>query len=189
MSLDIARPEHLPALAHEDRDAGMLELSSPGEAATLLLGRLLASQLQANDVVSLEGGLGAGKTVLTRGIAAGLGCSGAVTSPTFTLLIEHPAAAGGLALYHFDAYRLDGAAAFYADGLDEYFEAGGVCVIEWGSQIAAVLPRRTLIVIIENTDCTEPEQRRICLIWPEHPERLTALADTLRLNGKENPTC
>ena len=189
MTLGIDWPVGLPAVLCEDHAAGRLELTSPCEAATIALGRLLAGQLAANDVVSLDGGLGAGKTVLTRGIAAALGCGGAVTSPTFTLLMEHPAARGGLALYHFDAYRLDNAAAFCAGGLDEYFEAGGVCVVEWGNQIATILPRRTLAVLIENTSIAEPEQRRIRLYWPERPERLKALANALRPAGEENPIC
>jgi tRNA threonylcarbamoyladenosine biosynthesis protein TsaE len=189
MNLGGATRDGLPAILCEDPAAGRLELASPCEAATIELGRLLAGQLGANDVVSLDGGLGAGKTVLTRGIAAGLGCGGAVTSPTFTLLIEHPAKPDGLALYHFDAYRLDDAAAFCATGLDEYFYTNGVCVVEWGSQIAAVLPRRTLAVIIESTGFAEPEHRRVRLSWPDRPERLAALADLLRQSEKEKQTC
>ena len=131
--------------ARRDGDSWLLDLFDT-VGKTVGLGVLLAGQLRPGDVLSLNGSLGAGKTVLTRGIAVGLGCRGMVTSPTFILLIEHPARAGGIALYHFDAYRLSGGGEFCASGLDEYFDGDGICVIEWGSQIAEMLPRRTLFI-------------------------------------------
>jgi tRNA threonylcarbamoyladenosine biosynthesis protein TsaE len=187
----------LPALVAGDAAAGYLELASPSAESTLRFGSRLAKHLRPDDVVSLDGNLGAGKTVLTQGIASGLGCSGAVTSPTFTLLMEHPAATGHLALYHFDAYRLAGSEAFCASGLDEYFESGGVCVIEWGSVIADILPRRTLTILILNFGLAaheggeaaqqpdQPDWRRIRLLWPDQPGRLARLAGDLWPDAKE----
>lgn len=147
---------------------------------TVELGRLLAAHLQPNDLISLDGDLGAGKTALTRGIAAGLNCQVPVSSPTFTLLMEHPASSGGLALYHFDVYRLDSEEEFCDAGLDEYFDQGGVCVIEWGSRIAGLLPPRTLNIRLCRGDPEEPDLRRICLDWPASPDRLAALANGLQ---------
>lgn len=148
-------------------------------AATDRLGRQLAVLLPAGAVISLEGGMGAGKTALTRGLAAGLRCLGPVASPTYTLLMEHPAAAGGLALYHFDAYRLDGPDEFCELGLQEYFHAGGICVIEWGDLIAEILPRQALILRMSQPDEDKPLTRRIVLTWPEGRRQLAALTAAL----------
>ncbi len=93
------------------------------------LGARLAAQLRAGDVVLLNGELGAGKTTLTRGIGAGLGVRGAVTSPTFVLARTHPRE-DGPPLVHVDAYRLGGAAEL--DDLDLDF-AGSIIVVEWGA--------------------------------------------------------
>lgn len=93
------------------------------------LGVRLAGQLRAGDLVLLNGELGAGKTTLTRGIGAGLGVRGAVTSPTFVLARTHPREAGP-PLVHVDAYRLGSAAEL--DDLDLDF-AGAIVVVEWGA--------------------------------------------------------
>ncbi len=162
-----------------------LVLGSGSPEATAALGALLAGLLRANDVLSLDGGLGAGKTALTRGIAAGLRCQGQVSSPTFILLIEHPPGAGGLALYHFDVYRLTGADEFCEAGLDEYLETGGVCVVEWGGLLAGLLPPRTLSIRLYPTDPELPDRRRIELDWPGDPGRLTELVRLLAMNGEE----
>lgn len=143
-------------------------------------GRLLGELAQPDDVISLDGDLGAGKTALTRGIAAGLGLAGHVTSPTFTILVEHIAdrvSGGRLSLYHFDAYRLADADSFYDNGFDEYLSMGGLAVIEWGDLIAQALPEHTLYIRLLQTDPARPEQRRFCLSWPGCPERLLALKE------------
>ncbi len=157
-----------------------LTLLSHDTASTEAFGRFLAAHLQQNDIVSLDGDLGAGKTALTRGIAAGLACLVPVSSPTFTLLMEHQAAPGGLALYHFDVYRLSGGEAFCEAGLDEYFDQDGICVIEWGGQIADLLPPRTLFIQLCQGTLAEPDLRRIRLSWPGQPGRLAALAVKLQ---------
>lgn len=130
-------------------------------AASVALGERLAIFLRAGDTLLLEGGLGAGKTALTRGIAAGLGVLEPVQSPTFTLLMEHPAGAWPeasrklfaeldlplpppLALAHFDAYRLQDEEGWYELGFDEYPLAGEVAVIEWPERVRAALPPQAL---------------------------------------------
>ncbi|MDW7659100.1 MAG: tRNA (adenosine(37)-N6)-threonylcarbamoyltransferase complex ATPase subunit type 1 TsaE [Bacillota bacterium] len=146
----------------------VIESTSPDD--TEKLGELIAPFLPPNAVISLNGDLGAGKTALTRGLAHGLGCLGPVASPTFTLLMEHPAQAGGLALYHFDAYRLDmpdAADAFVEFGLDAYFDAGGVCAIEWGEKIASLLPVRTLSIKLSRHCQDDGQTRHIKLYWPD----------------------
>ena len=161
-----------------------LYLLSHDADTTIGLGQLLAAHLLPNDLISLDGDLGAGKTALTRGIAFGLNCQVPVSSPTFTLLMEHPAALGGLALYHFDVYRLDGEEEFCDAGLDEYFDQGGVCVIEWGSRIAELLPARTMNIRLCCGDPQQPDLRQICLDWATRPERLASLALDLQRHAK-----
>ena len=104
----------------------LLTINTPEEMAAL--GALLATQLRAGDLVTLNGELGAGKTTLTRGLGAALGVRGAVTSPTFVLARTHPRAEGA-ALVHVDAYRLS--SAIELDDLDIDFPAS-IVVVEWG---------------------------------------------------------
>ncbi len=99
------------------------------EQDTMALASALAPMLSAGDVVLLEGDLGAGKSVMARGIARGMGIEGPMPSPTFTLMI--PYEASGRRLYHFDLYRLVDPDEYYAAGLDEFVGGDGVAVVEW----------------------------------------------------------
>lgn len=121
-------------------------LSSSAEQ-TLALGEEYAKTLKADDVVLLEGEMGAGKTVFCKGIARGLGISDEILSPTYAYMNEYDGK-----LYHFDCYRLKNGAQAEALGLCDYFYAGGVCVIEWAQNIADVLPENCKKVTIEKTD-------------------------------------
>jgi tRNA threonylcarbamoyladenosine biosynthesis protein TsaE len=114
--------------------------------ATTALGRRLAERLFPGAVLALVGHLGAGKTHLVRAIAEGLGTPPrAVSSPTFVLIQEYP---GRLPIYHFDAYRLHGSAEFHELGAHEYFESGGVCLIEWADKVADCLPSDHLTITL-----------------------------------------
>jgi len=106
---------------------------------------MLARSLNKGDIVALIGDLGAGKTVFTKGIAAGLGVKNAkyVNSPTFVIIKEYK---GKAPLYHFDLYRLNAASFLDATSFDEYFYGGGVCVIEWADKIRPLLPQRHIEV-------------------------------------------
>ena len=115
------------------------------EADTMKLAARLAPMLSAGDTVLLSGDLGAGKSVLARGIARGMGVEGPMPSPTFTLMI--PYAAGGRKLYHFDLYRLADPDEYYAAGLDEFIGGDGVAVVEW-PEMADIDPRPALVVRI-----------------------------------------
>ena len=125
----------------------MAELLTRSAEQTKALGARLAAQLNAGDVLLLEGDLGAGKSELTRGIARGLGISEPVTSPTFTILQVHMG--GRLPLYHFDWYRLQSAEELYELSLDEYLYADGVSVVEWPSMAEEAIPERHLRIGIE----------------------------------------
>ncbi len=122
---------------------------------TEALGRELAAQLGAGDLVILDGPLGAGKTALTRGIAAGLGVQGRVSSPTFIIAREHrPGPAGGPGLVHVDAYRLGGLDELDALDLDTDLE-DCVVVVEWGEGVAERLADRHLMVRLRRGDGTD----------------------------------
>jgi tRNA threonylcarbamoyladenosine biosynthesis protein TsaE len=104
-------------------------LSLSDEAATLALGARLARALAPGLVIWLEGDLGSGKTTLVRGVLRGLGWQGKVKSPTFTLVELY--AISSLNLHHFDFYRFSQPEEYLDAGLDEYFEGGAVCLVEW----------------------------------------------------------
>ena len=106
-------------------------------------------------VVALRGGLGSGKTCLTKGIARGLGVRETVTSPTYTIISEY---AGELSLCHIDAYRLAGDDDFESTGAPELLGGDGVAVIEWSERIPRSLPEDAIAVTIE---ITGPRERRI----------------------------
>jgi tRNA threonylcarbamoyladenosine biosynthesis protein TsaE len=102
------------------------------------LGRRAAAEVRPGTVIALVGGLGAGKTHWTKGLVAGLGSAAAVTSPTFGLVHEYPG--GSMPVHHFDFYRLETADELIALGWDEYLDAGGVVVAEWGDKFPELLP-------------------------------------------------
>ena len=116
-------------------------------AETRAFGERLAQQLQAGDVVLLEGDLGAGKSELTRGIARGLGISGYVTSPSFTVLQVYEE--GRLKLFHFDWYRLGSVNELYELALDEYLYDDGVSVVEWPDVAREAIPEKHLRIAVK----------------------------------------
>ncbi|MBO8128791.1 MAG: tRNA (adenosine(37)-N6)-threonylcarbamoyltransferase complex ATPase subunit type 1 TsaE [Peptococcaceae bacterium] len=123
-----------------------LQSFSPEE--TRAIGEWLGKLLRPGDIICLYGGLGAGKTAFAQGVARGLGITGRVTSPTFTLINEYQ---GRLPLYHFDAYRLEGADDFALLGYEEYFYDEGVALVEWADRVAEALPPERLDIRIERT--------------------------------------
>ncbi len=143
------------------------DLVLPTEADTEELGARIGATLDAGDVVLLSGPLGAGKTVLARGIARGLGVTGQVASPTFVIAREHPPAPGGrgIALVHVDAYRLGGRAELDDLDLDTELESAAV-VVEWGEGLAEPLAARRLLVRLRRGD--DGDETRVAeLSWQE----------------------
>jgi tRNA threonylcarbamoyladenosine biosynthesis protein TsaE len=114
---------------------------------TQAFGKRLAAQLQAGDVILLRGELGAGKSELTRGIAHGLGISGYIVSPSFTILQVYNQ--GRLPLFHFDWYRLGGADELYEMAMDEYLYDDGVAVVEWPDKAKEAIPDKRLEIAVE----------------------------------------
>ena len=124
-----------------------MQYLSHSAADTEELGRRLAAVLRSGDVVACRGGLGAGKTAFTRGLAAGLGCTSRVSSPTFTIVNEYD---GPLPLFHFDMYRLSDAAELFDIGWEDYLSRPGVCAVEWSERVEDALPPGTVVVTIEH---------------------------------------
>jgi tRNA threonylcarbamoyladenosine biosynthesis protein TsaE len=110
--------------------------TSPGQ--TIDLGRSFASRLHPGDVVAILGDLGTGKTRFVMGVCDALGASGHVASPTFTLINEYPAPFGSVV--HVDMYRIGSRAELRELGIEEYFDARHVCLIEWAESILDLLP-------------------------------------------------
>jgi tRNA threonylcarbamoyladenosine biosynthesis protein TsaE len=130
---------------------------------TRALGRAIGALLGAGDLVLLAGGLGAGKTELTKGIAEALGVNGAVASPTFTLAQRH---AGRVPLLHVDIYRLDRVQELLDLGLEEDLDEA-VTVVEWGDVAAAHLPRERLEIRLDRGAGNDD---RYVTVSPEGPE-------------------
>ena len=104
---------------------------SPEE--TELLGQRLGETLSGGEIIAYQGGLGAGKTAFTRGLARGLGISMRVTSPTYTIVNEYTG--GRLPLFHFDMYRLASAEELFDIGWEDYLARDGVCAVEWSENV------------------------------------------------------
>lgn len=128
---------------------------------TLAWAESLAQRLRPGDVVCLSGELGAGKSVVARGIGKGLGVKEDILSPTFNYVLEYQ---GRFPFYHADLYRLHGTHDFIAMGLEEYFERDGVFVIEWPERIADLLPASCYHVHLQLLD--NPSDRAILLTEP-----------------------
>ncbi len=127
-----------------------ITLKSRSASETKRIGKKIGSFLSDGDVVALSGELGSGKTTLVKGIAKGLGLKdeNEVTSPTFTLVHEYDAREK---IYHMDWYRLNEISAADQAFLEEYFESGGVCLVEWADRAKRLLPRRRLSIHLQHS--------------------------------------
>lgn len=127
-----------------------IEIISESPGKTEAVGKALASLLSPGTIVGLSGHLGTGKTILTKGFAAGLGLDeNDVTSPTFTIINEYPT---DPILYHFDLYRLETVEELAKIGADEYFEDSGICIIEWADKFPKSLPEDTIMIKMDKLD-------------------------------------
>ena len=132
----------------------MLRISSDSAEQTLSMAEKIGRILLPDSLLVLSGDLGAGKTVFAKGLALGLGIKERITSPTFMLAQEYES--GRLPFCHLDVYRLENAS--YEDlGLEEYWQRGGVCLIEWGELIKEILPAKYTQITIISTGETQRE--------------------------------
>lgn len=136
-------------------------VESYSEKETFELGKKIGENAQAGMVICLDGDLGTGKTVFTKGIAAGLGITEPVVSPTFTIVQIYEE--GRMPLYHFDVYRIEDVEEMEEIGYLDYFYGNGVCLIEWSQLIREILPDRVARVRIEKNPEKGFDYRRITL--------------------------
>lgn len=122
-----------------------MKIISKSVEDTIRAGAVLSRKLKKGDIVALIGDLGSGKTVLTKGIAKGLGVKNSkyVNSPTFVIIKQYK---GRVPLYHFDLYRLDNSSPLDSENYNEYLFGDGVSVIEWADKITDLLPKKRIEV-------------------------------------------
>ncbi len=125
-------------------------IHSQSASETIRIGKKIGGLLEPGDMIALTGELGAGKTQLTKGLAAGMGVKrpGYVSSPSFTLINEHE---GRIPLYHIDLYRLETQIEAQELGLEEYFKGNGITVIEWADRIPSLLPDEIFQITVRYT--------------------------------------
>ena len=151
----------------------MPDLYCPTTHDTLRLGERLGRAAPAGTVVALLGDLGAGKTVIARGIGTGLGVDTTVCSPSFVLMQMHEG--GRLPLWHADLYRLTDPDELREIGLEEQLEGDGIGVVEWADRFDDWLPADHLEVRLE--DHGEGRRIQIAATGPRHAELAAALVD------------
>ena len=140
------------------------------EFETIELAQNFESEKFPNMIICLNGELGSGKTVFTKGIANALGIEESITSPTFTITKEYNS--GEMPLYHMDVYRLDGNTD--GVGIEEYYNKGGIVIIEWAKTIKDILPEERLEIKIKFID----ENRRMLVITP-HGQKYEELCEAV----------
>ena len=134
------------------------KITTHSELETIEIAQNFESEKFPNMIICLDGELGSGKTVFTKGIASSLSITENITSPTYNIIKEYES--GEMPLYHMDVYRLDGNAE--GIGIEEYFTKGGIVVIEWADSIKDILPKERLNIKFKLVD----ENKRILIITP-----------------------
>lgn len=137
----------------------MAVYESFSEDITFEIGKKLGEKADKGDIICLEGDLGVGKTIFTKGFAAGLNIEENIDSPTFTIVQEYTE--GRLPLYHFDVYRIGDISEMDEIGYEDYFFGEGVCLIEWSSRIEELIPESAIHIIIEKDLSRGFEYRRV----------------------------
>ncbi len=131
------------------------------EEDTYQAGYQMGQKACRGEVYLLDGELGAGKTVFTKGFAKGMLVEEHITSPTFIILQQYES--GRLPLYHFDVYRIGDADEMGDLGYEDYFYGDGVCLIEWAKRINSILPEDCTEIYIKKNPQKDYDYRRICI--------------------------
>ena len=137
----------------------MTVYESFSEEMTFEIGKKLGEKADKGEIICLEGDLGVGKTVFTKGFAKGLNIEENIDSPTFTIVQEYTE--GRFPLYHFDVYRIGDVSEMDEIGYEDYFFGEGVCLIEWASRIEELIPESAIHIIIEKDLSKGFEYRRV----------------------------
>ena len=152
----------------------MMIFRTSSEQDTYGFGSALGKNLAAGDCVLLTGDLGAGKSVVARGIAGAHGINGAMPSPTFVLMIPYE---GDVNVYHFDLYRMDDPDEFYQAGLQEYVGGDGIAVVEW-PQMAELEPAGAIKIEVLRSDNDDDER----IIHVDAPENVLSAVEAWRID-------
>ena len=136
------------------------KVTTYSEEETIELAQNIESEKFPNMVICLQGDLGSGKTMFTKGFAKALEVKEEITSPTFNIIKEYTS--GELPLYHMDVYRLDGKVDDL--GIEEYYTRGGITIIEWADMIPDYLPENRLDIKIKSS--SEIEDKRTIVLIP-----------------------
>lgn len=123
----------------------IIETNTPQE--TFCVGKKIGENARPGQIYTLTGDLGVGKTVFTQGVAAGLGITEPISSPTFTIIQEYEE--GRLPFYHFDVYRIGCIEEMDEIGYEDYFYGNGICLIEWANLIEEIIPEDAISITIE----------------------------------------
>lgn len=134
------------------------KITTYDERDTINIAQNLESEKFENMIICLEGDLGSGKTIFTKGFAQALGIEENITSPTFNIIKEY--LDGEMPLYHMDVYRLDGNTD--GVGIEDYFKKGGIVIIEWADMISDILPDERLDIKFKIVD----EETRVLTFIP-----------------------
>ncbi len=137
-------------------------IESFSEKDTFRLGKTIGNECRRGDIVLLNGDLGVGKTVFTKGFGRGLGIEEPISSPTFTIIQIYDS--GRIPLYHFDVYRIADPEEMDEIGYEDYFFGDGVCLIEWASLIQELIPEHVMEVTIEKDVEKGFDYRKISII-------------------------
>lgn len=133
-------------------------ITTNSEMETIELAQNIESEKFENMVICLDGELGSGKTIFTKGFANALGIEESITSPTYTIIKEY--LTGEMPLFHMDVYRLDGQ--YEGVGIEDYFSQNGVVIIEWAKTIMPIIPEERLEIKFKIVD----ENKRVLIIKP-----------------------
>lgn len=139
-------------------------IESHSAKETFQLGVTMGKESNPGDIILLDGDLGVGKTVFSKGLGKGLGIEEPISSPTFTLVQIYEE--GRLPLYHFDVYRIADVEEMDEIGYEDYFYGEGVCLIEWASLIQEILPEKVIQVTIEKDLEKGFDYRKITVVTP-----------------------
>lgn len=145
------------------------KITTHSELETIELAQNIESEKFPNMIICLDGDLGSGKTVFAKGMADALGIKEPITSPTFTIIKEYN---GELPLYHMDVYKLDGNTD--GIGIEEYYDKGGIVIIEWANSIKDILPDERLDIKFKVVD----EEKRNLIITP-HGDKYEDLCEAV----------
>lgn len=155
---------------------GKLEIKSYSTDDTIAVANKLALLLHNGSVITLDGDLGAGKTIFTQGLAKALGVEDYVTSPTFTIMnvydvvdVKNPNV--DKQVYHFDVYRISDPEEMYEIGFEEFLYGDGVCIIEWSCLIEDLIPENAIRIEILKDD-NNVDERTIIIKGADLPKEL-----------------